>query len=99
LLGYIWGIVFQNSNDLVIDQNSLHLLYNKLAWVYDRIYPRIFSYEEIFRLIDPHLINNRVRKILEVACGTGRLMSIMEDAWYEVTGLDLSNEMLSIARK
>lgn len=36
---------------------------------------------------------------MEVACGTGRLMAIMEENGYEVTGLDLSQKMLKIARK
>ncbi|MBN1682273.1 class I SAM-dependent methyltransferase [Candidatus Bathyarchaeota archaeon] len=79
--------------------NSQHLLYNKLAWLYDKIYPKIFSYHVIFNIIDLQLINNGSRKVLEVACGTGRLMSILEEKWYEVTGLDLSSHMLSIARK
>ncbi len=35
---------------------------------------------------------------MEAGCGTGRLMAIMEENGYEVTGLDLSPEMLEIAR-
>jgi len=35
---------------------------------------------------------------LKVGCGTGRLMAIMEENGYEVAGLDLSPEMLKIAK-
>ncbi|OGD54671.1 hypothetical protein A3K81_02035, partial [Candidatus Bathyarchaeota archaeon RBG_13_60_20] len=39
-----------------------------------------------------------VESILEVACGTGRLMAILESEGYVVTGVDLSPEMLALAR-
>ncbi len=53
----------------------------------------------MFELIDNLLRSYRCKTILEVACGTGRLMTILEEEGYEVTGLDLSQEMLDIARR
>lgn len=38
------------------------------------------------------------RKVLELGCGTGSILKHLPDS-YEVSGLDLSNTMLSIARK
>ncbi len=39
-----------------------------------------------------------MNKVLEVACGTGVFMNLLEEAGFDVTGIDLSNEMLSIAK-
>ena len=39
-----------------------------------------------------------VKDILEVACGVGHMMAVLEEQGYGVTGLDLSEEMLKIAR-
>jgi SAM-dependent methyltransferase len=73
-------------------------LYTDLAWLYDRIYPRIFDYGGLYDALAGFLEAHSCRRILEVACGTGRLMAILEKKGYEVTGLDLSREMLDIAR-
>jgi SAM-dependent methyltransferase len=52
----------------------------------------------VYGFLKPILEENRVESILEVACGTGRLMAILEAHGYRVTGLDLSPEMLALAR-
>lgn len=36
--------------------------------------------------------------LLELGCGTGRVLKLMENQFSELHGLDISNEMLSIAR-
>jgi ubiquinone/menaquinone biosynthesis C-methylase UbiE len=79
--------------------SSLHKLYTDLSWVYDLIYLRIFDYEEQYKLIKSSLQKNDVETILEVGCGSGYLMTILEEKGYKVTGLDLSHHMLEIARK
>lgn len=66
--------------------------------MYDAIYPQIFDYRAIYDTLKPILEMNRVESILEVACGTGRLMALLESGGYRVTGLDLSPEMLALAR-
>ncbi len=76
-----------------------HALYRELAWLYDKMYARIFPYEETFNFLNRLLKEHNCHSILEVACGTGLLMEILERNGYEVTGLDLSCEMLKIARK
>jgi predicted TPR repeat methyltransferase len=41
---------------------------------------------------------SNVRNVLELGCGTGSVLKHLQDA-YEVSGLDISRKMLSIARK
>jgi len=48
---------------------------------------------EIIRATKPDAIN-----VLELGCGTGSILKCLKDA-YEVSGLDISGKMLSIARK
>jgi SAM-dependent methyltransferase len=88
-----WGITFRNGHA------SRHRLYYELAELYDRFYSRVFDYNEFYRILEPELTKRNVSTIMEVACGTGRLMKILEDEGYAVTGLDLSEEMLKIAKK
>jgi len=87
-----WGITFRNGHA------TRHRLYHELASVYDLFYSRIFDYDEFYGLIAPELEKRNASTILEVACGTGRLMRILEENGYTVTGLDLSGDMLAIAR-
>jgi predicted TPR repeat methyltransferase len=49
--------------------------------------------QELVRVSKPDAI-----KVLELGCGTGSILKHLQDS-YEVSGLDLSNKMLSIARK
>lgn len=37
--------------------------------------------------------------ILELACGTGRITLLLAEAGYEITGIELSLEMLEIAQE
>ena len=87
-----WGITFRNGHA------PRHRLYHELASVYDLFYSRIFDYDEFYSLIAPELEKRNASTILEVACGTGRLIKILEENGYIVTGLDLSGDMLAIAR-
>jgi SAM-dependent methyltransferase len=70
--------------------------YAGFAYYYDLYYSDVTTdnpfYLEIIRQVgvDPH--------ILELACGTGRLLIPLVEAGYRVTGLDLSDEMLERAR-
>ena len=43
--------------------------------------------------------NEKSEAVLEVACGTGRVAVRLAEAGARVTGLELSNEMLDIARQ
>lgn len=73
--------------------NSEHT-YRKFAGYYD-------SYTKGFRE-DLELYRSFCHKsdnILEVGCGTGRILEYLMNAGYKVTGVDISEEMLDIARQ
>jgi ubiquinone/menaquinone biosynthesis C-methylase UbiE len=75
-------------------------LYHSHAEVYDRIYSWK-NYEKDARRV--HEIAERHRrshgrKLLDVACGTGHHIETLR-RWYDCVGVDLSSEMLSIARR
>lgn len=73
--------------------NSEHT-YRKFAGYYD-------SYTKGFRE-DLKLYRSFCHKsdnILEVGCGTGRILEYLMNAGYKVTGVDISEEMLDIARQ
>lgn len=42
---------------------------------------------------------NRLKSILDVGCGTGRLVKFLKEAGYEVKGCDLSTEAVRFAQK
>ena len=63
------------------------------ALTYDIPYEEIFQFmKEIFRQR-----GKNPKSILDLACGTGSLSLLLAQAGYEVTGVDLSEEMLTIA--
>jgi SAM-dependent methyltransferase len=73
-------------------------LYSTLAGLYHEMYQHIFDYESEYKFYDTLLKKYHCRKILEIGCGTGMLASRFLDGGYEYLGLDLSGEMLDIAR-
>jgi SAM-dependent methyltransferase len=76
------------------------LLYNQLARYYDLIYATKDYQSEAadqLRLIEK-VRRSPGRELLEVACGTGRYLEHFEKR-FRCTGLDLSPQMLRIARR
>lgn len=73
--------------------------YEKLAFVYDN-YWHVFS-----RMYKKFLLSAIKRhdiitdSVLELACGTGTLMAMIKSRCKAITGLDLSEEMLCVARQ
>lgn len=74
-------------------------LYTDWAVIYDDIYEQLFDYNADFEFYHHHLQQNSAVKILEVGCGTGRLAQRFCAHHYTYTGVDMSAEMLNIARK
>jgi ubiquinone/menaquinone biosynthesis C-methylase UbiE len=74
-------------------------LYTDLASLYDEIYQKIFPYKEGADLVDKICKKFKIKKILEVGCGTGHLAKLIKGKGYDIIGTDLYNEMLIIARK
>ncbi|MFX1519105.1 MAG: class I SAM-dependent DNA methyltransferase [Promethearchaeota archaeon] len=74
--------------------------YDKFADVYDLVTPDEFYidyFEFILRILKE--MNFKPKKILDLACGTGRLAKIFLDKGYDIEGLDISTNMLEIAKK
>lgn len=82
--------------------NDVLNYYAKRATYYDLIntfYVRqtkseVKFFERLFKKF-----NKKVKNILDVACGTGRFSIEFAKKGYEVVGIDLSKEMLKVAKK
>jgi SAM-dependent methyltransferase len=76
------------------------ILYKQLANYYDKFY-HIKNYKMevdfILQIFKKYKI--KVRNILDVGCGTGSHDKLLSLKGYHVTGVDLNEEMLKIARK
>jgi len=77
-------------------------MYAQSAAVYDAIYEALGKdyareAEKLHLLIEGRK-RSPGRALLDVACGTGRHLEYLR-RWYEVEGLDLSPEMLEVARR
>lgn len=70
--------------------------YKEMAKYYDLFYYNK-SYEKEVNFLE-NLIGNKGKIVLDVGCGTGIHMSLLEEKGYHVDGLDLNNGMLDIAK-
>jgi SAM-dependent methyltransferase len=72
-----------------------------LPETYDQMALRMIPYAEIANLIKAKLDKYlpSAQAILDIACGTGNLSIPLAQRGYKVTGLDLSPEMLALARQ
>lgn len=73
-------------------------MYNDFAQVYDTLQDADYNkfvdyYEEIFRRLE-----KKPELVLDLACGTGNITLPMAERGYDMIGLDMSVEMLNIAR-
>jgi SAM-dependent methyltransferase len=73
-------------------------LYTKLAGIYHEMYQHVFDYDKEFVFYDSILKQNNCKKILEIGCGSGMLARRFLANGYDYLGLDLSDEILDIAR-
>ena len=72
--------------------------YQKFAAVYDSIMDdSLYDLWTYFSL--RHFPKKKHAKLLELACGTGIQSILFKQAGFDVTGLDLSEDMLDLARK
>lgn len=79
--------------------NNMQKNYDTFASVYDAIMDdSLYDKWTAFSL--RHLPKNKEhQKLLELACGTGIQSVRFAQSGFEVTGLDLSQEMLEVAKK
>ncbi len=70
---------------------------------YSKLYDKLFFVGqkvefEIHDLIENFLSKSKDMKILDIGCGTGKHIKVLENKKYDVVGLDNSNDMLQIAK-
>lgn len=70
--------------------------YKKFAYYYDEVTSSL-NYDLWLEFIEPYLTKNDF--ILDLACGTGTLLSMLKMSGYNCDGLDLSNEIIEIANE
>jgi ubiquinone/menaquinone biosynthesis C-methylase UbiE len=75
-------------------------LYSELAEYYDGFYwAKDYSKEVDFLAAAFERYGVKVGNVLEVACGTGNHTKLLAARGYRVTGVDLSHEVLRVARR
>ena len=77
--------------------------YARMALYYDIVYSKIVDYESqtdrLEKIIAKHHKYKKPGSILDVACGTGNYTFIFAERGWKATGIDISGEMLQIAKK
>lgn len=74
-------------------------IYSGFAYVYDSFMDNI-PYKDWYNYIHNILLDYNIKDgiITELACGTGTMSSLLAEGGYDVTGVDISSEMLEVAR-
>lgn len=70
-----------------------------LAEIYDRINGSAYEPYAEMLVNDFSLADIPVREVLDLGCGTGGITALLADRGYDMIGLDISPEMLNIARE
>ncbi|MGM9968391.1 MULTISPECIES: class I SAM-dependent methyltransferase [unclassified Rummeliibacillus] len=70
--------------------------YGRFAEVYDALMTDV-PYDDYVRWVEKYAPSAQHKKLLDIGCGTGTLTAKFASNGYEVSGLDLSEEMLMIA--
>lgn len=70
--------------------------YERFAHVYDELQTDI-PYDRYVKWVEQHAPSNQFPKLLDIGCGTGVLGLMLAKAGYQVSGIDLSEDMLAIA--
>lgn len=72
--------------------------YSKFAEIYEQLMTDI-PYDEYVRWVKMHAPCSKYSTLLDVGCGTGILTLQFHQEGYKVSGLDISEEMLTIANE
>ncbi len=74
--------------------------YDKFAEVYDLLMSDV-NYDDWVKFIEEvfEISSIKPKNIIELACGTGNITNRMAKKGYNITGIDMSEQMLTIAKK
>jgi ubiquinone/menaquinone biosynthesis C-methylase UbiE len=78
------------------------MVYSKFASYYDAIYDEICDYEkdvELFLKIARIHLPEKPGSVIDLGCGTGKHLEIFDKKGLEVAGMDLSEEMITLAKQ
>ena len=79
------------------DKNMIAVdTYNKIAQEYDKEFGNDYSDTPY---VDKFLNYLEGKKVLDIGCGVGNLTKYIMDKGFNVEGIDLSKEMLNIAKQ
>ncbi|MDQ0231568.1 class I SAM-dependent DNA methyltransferase [Metabacillus malikii] len=75
------------------------MIYQGFAYIYDHLMEDA-PYDDWITLIEKAIIayHPDVRKILDVGCGTGAITLRLAEKQFDVTGVDISEDMLTVAQ-
>ena len=76
----------------------MNTLYTNLAKVYEAMYKSFINYEEELSFYSSFLKKYNCQSVLEIGCGVGNLAPGFTNLGFKYYGLDLSSEMLKIAK-
>ena len=71
--------------------------YKKFAYYYDEVITNNTNYDLWVEFVEPYI--NKNSNILDLACGTGTFITMLKLKGYNVSGLDLSDEIIEIAKE
>lgn len=74
--------------------------YNDFAYIYDRLMHRDINYEHIADYIENIFARYGISPelVCDLACGTGNVTIPLARRGYDMTGIDISEDMLNVAR-
>jgi SAM-dependent methyltransferase len=78
---------------------TMNTLYNDLSEVYEAMYQSFIDYREEYAFYSAILSKNSCTSLVEIGCGTGHLAGQFIENGFIYTGLDISADMLNIAKK
>jgi SAM-dependent methyltransferase len=74
-------------------------LYTNLSAVYEAMYQSFINYDEEYLFYSKLLTKYNCTSLLEIGCGTGHLASRFTKNNFKYKGLDVSDDMLAIAKQ
>ena len=77
----------------------MNTLYSNLSEIYESMYQTFINYEDEFVFYSSIVKRYHCQSVLEAGCGTGNLAHRFVASHVDYVGMDLSGDMLAIARK